>query len=80
MFGGTIVPITPVACVGPIRYRGAPALERDIENVKAAARAAGLPLERVFLPATAPSGVGANEYYASEEAYLEALAGALGQE
>ncbi len=80
MLGGTIVPITPVACVGPIRYRGAPALERDLENVTAAARAAGLPLERVFLPATAPSGVGANEYYASEEAYLEALAQALGEE
>ncbi len=80
MFGGTIVPITPVVCVGPIRYRGTPALERDIENVKAAAHAAGVPLQRVFLPATAPSGVGANEYYASEELYLEALAGALRQE
>lgn len=80
MFGGTLVPLTPVACVGPIRYRGRAALERDIENVKAAARAAGLSLDRVFLPATAPSGVGANEYYASEEAYLEALAQALGQE
>ena len=80
MFGGTLVPMTPVVCVGPIRYCGASALERDIENVKAAARAAGLPLERVFLPATAPSGVGANEYYASEAAYLEALAGALAQE
>ena len=80
MLGGTIVPMTPVACVGPIRYRGTPALERDLENVKAAAGAVGIPLERVFLPATAPSGVGANEYYASEEAYLEALAGALAQE
>jgi len=80
MFGGTLVPMTPVACVGPIRYRGALALERDIENVKAAARAVGLPLERVFLPATAPSGVGANEYYATEEAYLEALAEALRHE
>jgi 5-methyltetrahydropteroyltriglutamate--homocysteine methyltransferase len=80
MFGGTLVPMTPIACVGPIRYRGTAALERDIENLKAAARAVGLPLEQVFLPATAPSGVGTNEYYASEEAYLEALAGALAQE
>ena len=80
MFGGTIVPITPVVCVGPIRYRGASALGRDIENVKVAARAAGLSLESVFLPATAPSGVGANEHYASDEAYLEAIATALAQE
>jgi len=80
MFGGTIVPLTPIVCVGPVRYRGALALERDLKNIKVAAHAAGLPLERVFLPATAPSGVGANEYYASEEAYLEALAAALGHE
>ncbi len=80
MFGGTIVPITPIACIGPIRYRGAAALEQDLENLKAAARAAGLPLEQVFLPATAPSGVGANEYYANDEAYLEALAAALAPE
>src|SRR5579872_3102512 len=67
MMGGTIVPIHPVVCVGPVRYRGEKALQTDIDNVKAAAREAGVPDARVFLPATAPSGVGINEYYKSEE-------------
>ncbi len=37
MMGGTIVPITPVVCVGPVKYRGERLLQIDIENVKAAA-------------------------------------------
>ncbi len=74
MMGGTIVPITPVVCVGPVKYRGDKAVQRDIANVKAAAKAAGIADEHVFLPATAPSGVGVNEYYKSDEEYFHALA------
>jgi 5-methyltetrahydropteroyltriglutamate--homocysteine methyltransferase len=80
MMGGTIVPITPVVCTGPIKYRGEAPLARDIENVKAAASAAGVPLNQVFLPATAPSGVGINEYYKSDEEYFHALAVELNKE
>ncbi len=80
MMGGTVVPIVPVVCTGPVKYRGEALLAADIANVKAAARAAGVPDERVFLPATAPSGAGINEYYKSEEEYLHALAGELGKE
>ena len=80
MMGGTIVPITPVVCVGPVKYRGEKALQRDIDNVKAAAKAAGVPDHHVFLPATAPSGVGVNEYYKSDEEYFHALATELGKE
>lgn len=43
-----------------------------IANVKAAAKAAGIPHSRIFLPATAPSGVGINEYYRTEEAIVAA--------
>lgn len=80
MMGGTIVPITPVVCVGPVKYRGEKAVQRDIANVKAASKAAGIPDHHVFLPATAPSGVGVNEYYKSDEEYFHALAAELGKE
>ncbi len=80
MMGGTVVPIVPVVCVGPVKYRGDALLQKDIANVKAAAKAAGVPEHRVFLPATAPSGVGINEYYNSDEEYFHALAQELGKE
>ena len=80
MMGGTIVPITPVVCVGPVKYKGEKLLQIDIVNVKAAAKAAGVADDHVFLPATAPSGVGINEYYNSEESYFHALAQELNKE
>jgi 5-methyltetrahydropteroyltriglutamate--homocysteine methyltransferase len=80
MMGGAILPITPVVCVGPVKYRGDKLLQIDIANVKAAAKAAGVPDHHVFLPATAPSGVGINEYYKSDEEYFQALAAELNKE
>src|SRR5579885_710125 len=80
MMGGAIVSLAPVVCVGPIRYRGERLVQADIDNVKAAAAAAGVANDHVFLPATAPSGVGQNEYYKSDEDYFHALAAALGKE
>jgi 5-methyltetrahydropteroyltriglutamate--homocysteine methyltransferase len=80
MMGGTLIPITPVVCVGPVKYRGEKHVQADIANVKAAAKAAGVPESQVFLPATAPSGVGINEYYKSDEEYFFALAAELNKE
>jgi 5-methyltetrahydropteroyltriglutamate--homocysteine methyltransferase len=80
MMGGTVTPIVPVVCTGPVKYRGEAALQKDIANVKAAAKAAGVPDEHVFLPATAPSGVGINEYYKTDEEYFHAVAAALNTE
>jgi 5-methyltetrahydropteroyltriglutamate--homocysteine methyltransferase len=80
MMGGTLIPITPVVCVGPVKYRGEKQVQTDIANVKAAAKAAGVPEHKVFLPATAPSGVGINEYYKSSEEYFFALADELNKE
>jgi 5-methyltetrahydropteroyltriglutamate--homocysteine methyltransferase len=80
MMGGTIVPIVPVVCTGPIKYRGEKSVQRDIQNIKAAAKAAGIPNDHVFLPATAPSGVGINQYYKSDEEYFHAVADALSHE
>ena len=65
----------PVKCTGPIQYQGLAALQTDIENLKAAMDAAGV--DHAFMPAIAPRGVGRNEYYSSEEAYVEALSEAM---
>ena len=80
MMGGAIVSLAPVVCVGPVKYRGEKLVQIDIDNVKAAAAAAGVANEHVFLPATAPSGVGINEYYKSDEEYFNALAAEMGKE
>jgi 5-methyltetrahydropteroyltriglutamate--homocysteine methyltransferase len=80
MMGGALVPLTPVVCVGPVKYRGEKQVQTDIDNVKAAAKATGIPDHHVFLPATAPSGVGVNEYYKSDEEYFHALAGEMNKE
>jgi 5-methyltetrahydropteroyltriglutamate--homocysteine methyltransferase len=80
MMGGAILPIAPVVCIAPVKYRGEALLQIDIENVKAAADAAGVPHDCVFLAGTAPSGVGLNEYYKTEEEYFHALATELSKE
>ena len=80
MMGGAIVTLAPVVCVGPVKYRGEKFVRRDIANVKKAAAAAGVPDRHVFLPATAASGVGLNEYYKNDEEYFHALAAELGKE
>jgi 5-methyltetrahydropteroyltriglutamate--homocysteine methyltransferase len=80
MMGGAILPIVPVVCVGPVKYKGEALLQKDIANVRAAAKAAGVPDNHVFLPVTAPSGVGINEYYKSDEEYFHALATELAKE
>ena len=78
MLGGTVAPVVPMVCTGPVRYRGEAALAQDIANLKAAAAAAGA--QGVFMPAVAPSGVGSNEYYKSEEEFFHAVGAALSVE
>ena len=75
MLGGSVVPMYPAYCVGPVSYKGQDALARDLDNLKAAL--AGVKCEGAFVPAVAPSGVGYNEFYATEEEYAEAVAEAL---
>jgi 5-methyltetrahydropteroyltriglutamate--homocysteine methyltransferase len=75
MTGGAIVPIVPLVCTGPVRYRGEDALKRDIENLNAAL--SDVRPHAVFMPSVAPSGVGRNEYYRSEEEFLHAVGAAL---
>lgn len=78
MMGGSIAPRTPMVCTGPVSYRGQEAIRKDIENLKAAL--AAVKVEDAFMPAVAPSGVGTNEYYRTDEEYLQAVADALRSE
>src|SRR5438105_989263 len=75
MMGGAIAPASALICTGPIQYVGQQQVERDIQNLKAATR--GSEVDDVFMSAVAPSGVGKNEYYNSDEEYFFALADAL---
>jgi 5-methyltetrahydropteroyltriglutamate--homocysteine methyltransferase len=75
MLGGAVVPTVPLACTGPIRYRGEEALMRDIDNLRAAT--ADVQHHAVFMPSVAPSGVGTNEYYRSDEEFFHAVGAAL---
>ena len=75
MLGGSVAPIVPLVCTGPVAYHGQAALARDIDNLKAAL--AGAKPVDAFMPAVAPSGVGANQHYPTEEEYLHAVAEAM---
>jgi 5-methyltetrahydropteroyltriglutamate--homocysteine methyltransferase len=67
----------PTVCRGPISYKGQALLQRDLENFKAAP--SGIPVEEAFVPAIAPEmvGRGQNQYYATDDAYVFAIAEAL---
>lgn len=78
MFGGAVAPSAPMFCVGPVRYIGEEILRKDLDNLKAALALA--PHVEAFMPSVAPSGVGQNGYYKSEEEYLFAVAEALAVE
>jgi len=78
MTGGSIANVVPMVCTGPVTYKGTQALKRDIDNLKAAMAAAGA--RAAFMPSIAPSGVGSNEFYKSEEEFFFAVADALREE
>jgi 5-methyltetrahydropteroyltriglutamate--homocysteine methyltransferase len=67
----------PSVCQGAITYQGEAMLQRDLATFKAALQ--GIDVEEAFVPAIAPAmvGRGQNQYYASEEAYVFAIAEAL---
>jgi 5-methyltetrahydropteroyltriglutamate--homocysteine methyltransferase len=80
MMGGTVGTIEPVVCTGPLVYRGEQALRRDLGDLAAAVDAAGIDRADAFVPSIAPSGVGVNEYYGSEEEFYGAVADAMNTE
>lgn len=69
------------AVVAPIKYKGQPALQRDIADLKRAV--SGVPVVAAFMPAVAPSSVAPDrkdEVYPGDEQYLYAVADALREE
>jgi 5-methyltetrahydropteroyltriglutamate--homocysteine methyltransferase len=78
MTGGSIAPVVPMVCTGPVKYTGEEALRRDIDNLKAAMAASGA--KAAFMPSVAPSGAGTNEYYRTEEEFFFAVADAMRHE
>jgi 5-methyltetrahydropteroyltriglutamate--homocysteine methyltransferase len=79
--GQNMVSMTGWAVDGPIRYKGAAALQQDIAALKAAVK--GVNVADVFMPAVAPASVAPDrkdEFYRSDEDYLVAVAEALREE
>ncbi|MBM3946239.1 MAG: epoxyalkane--coenzyme M transferase [SAR202 cluster bacterium] len=69
------------SCNGPIAWRDFNAVQRDIDNLKAAT--ATVKPEEVFMSAASPGVIAlflGNEYYPSHEAYVEALANVMRDE
>lgn len=67
-----------VACDGPIAVKNPRQVARDVENLKAALE--GVPLEEVFMSAASPGVIALffeNQYFATREAYLAAIADAM---
>jgi 5-methyltetrahydropteroyltriglutamate--homocysteine methyltransferase len=70
--------LTFVSCDGPVAYEKSEPLQKDIANLQQAV--AQYPSEDVFMTAASPGVIAifaANEYYPSEDDYLEALANAM---
>ncbi len=65
-------------CTAPLEYVGQQALQEDIDNLRAAQAQYGL--EEAFMPATGPMRLGRDEYYPSEDAYMEAAGEAMREE
>jgi 5-methyltetrahydropteroyltriglutamate--homocysteine methyltransferase len=75
MLGGAVLPRASLVCTGPIAYRGEVALRRELQDLKSVLTDVA-PCE-AFVSAIAPSGVGSNEYYDTEQDYIFAVADAL---
>jgi 5-methyltetrahydropteroyltriglutamate--homocysteine methyltransferase len=68
------------ACVGPIELVDRAAVQTDLTNLRAALAAHGSDATEAFLNAASPGVISAfqsNRYYASHEAYVDAIAAAM---
>jgi 5-methyltetrahydropteroyltriglutamate--homocysteine methyltransferase len=71
------------ACIGPIAYTGQAALQRDIDDLRAALAETEMPeaaVTEAFLPVAAPASVipdRKNEFYPTEDDCLQAIAAAM---
>lgn len=68
------------ACTGPVRRRADEAVGHDLENLRAAASAAGADLSQLFMTAASPGVIALffeDRFYGDRELYLGALAEAM---
>jgi len=67
---------------GPIKYKGQAAIQRDIANLKAGLKAAGVSTEGAWMNAVAPASCSrfASDYYKTEEELMYACADAMREE
>jgi 5-methyltetrahydropteroyltriglutamate--homocysteine methyltransferase len=75
--------ISTPACTGEVRVRDNDAARRDVANLTAAAEAAGVTPDRLFLTAASPGVIGmffVNHHYPTREAFLAAVAEAMRDE
>jgi 5-methyltetrahydropteroyltriglutamate--homocysteine methyltransferase len=80
MYGAMLSPPTRLVCRGPVRYTGHDALAADIANLRAALD--GVDYTEAFMSAALPTGLAEhdNEFYASREEFIIALADAAREE
>jgi len=80
MYGAMLSPPTRPVCRGPVKYVGQEALAADIANLRAAL--AGKDYTEVFMSAALPTSLAehGNDYYASREEFVTALADAVREE
>jgi 5-methyltetrahydropteroyltriglutamate--homocysteine methyltransferase len=77
-YESAVSPLKQLKCTGPIAYTGRAALQADIANLKAALEVD--PAAEAFMPATCSWGFGHNEYYATDDDYVQAVSDALRDE
>lgn len=75
MTGGMVAPIVKIYAVEDVTYEGEEALNQDIANLKSAVEATGA--TGAFMPSIAPGGIGFNDHYKNDEAFLFALGEAM---
>ena len=79
--GGPQVQFSRPTCTGPIEWTDFAAVERDIDNLRAAT--SGAKVEEVFVSAASPGVIAiflGNEYFPTQEAYLDALVNVMKDE
>jgi 5-methyltetrahydropteroyltriglutamate--homocysteine methyltransferase len=71
-----------MAVTGPIGWKDFGLLQRDIDNLKAAIAQPGVKVEGAFMSAASPGVVArnVNQYYKTEEEYLQAITNAMSRE
>jgi 5-methyltetrahydropteroyltriglutamate--homocysteine methyltransferase len=80
MYGAMLAPNVPMRCTGPVKYVGQAALQLDIDNFRAGLQ--GQRYEEAFIPSANALGLAnrSNEYYTTQDDYLEACIDAMREE